>query len=123
MHRYAQYSSLEVPECDVDYSEEPDRELVGPVELPEAVPQPLATVGPLANELIPEHAVDDVGQHRAAPLMVGLADRPLVRRDSQYGGRPGLRRAAEPAPPGERRGDRRKGDQVDIDCRDDHCGI
>ena len=90
MDRYAEHAALEIPESDIDDSEEPDRELVGAVELPEAVPEPFAPVGALADELIPQHAVDDVGQHRPAPLMVGLADRPLVRCDPQHGGRAGL---------------------------------
>ena len=53
MDRDAEHAALEVPESDVDDTDEPDRELVGAVELPQAVPKPLAPVGSLADELVP----------------------------------------------------------------------
>jgi hypothetical protein len=45
-------AALEIPECDVHHAEEPDRELLGPVELPEPVPEPLSPVGALPDELV-----------------------------------------------------------------------
>ncbi len=87
--RDAENAALEVPESDVEEPDQPDRELVGAVELPEAVPQPFAPVGPLADELVPENAVDDVDQHRPAPLVVGLTDRAVLRRDAEHCGRAG----------------------------------
>ena len=122
MHRHPENASLEVPESDVDDAEEPDRELLGPVELPEPVPEPLAPVGPLADELLAKDPVDDVGEHRPAPLVVGLADRAVLRRDPEDGGRAGLGGAAETLPPGERRGDRGEENQIDVDCCDAHRG-
>ena len=122
MHRHAENASLEIPERDVDDAEEPDRELLGAVELPEPVPEPLAPVGPLADELVAEDPVDDVGEHRPAPLVVGLADRAVLGRDPEDGGRAGRGGAAKAPPPGERRGDRREEDQVDVDRCDPHCG-
>src|SRR5581483_3737278 len=47
MHRDAEATRLEVPEGDVDDAEQPDRELLGPVELPQPVPEKLAAVGTL----------------------------------------------------------------------------
>ena len=47
----AECAGLEIPERDVDHSEEPDRELLRSVELPQPVPEPLAAVGALADEL------------------------------------------------------------------------
>ena len=122
VHGDAENAALEIPESDVDDAEEPDRELLGAVELPEPVPEPLAPVGSLADELVAENAVDDVGEHRPAPLVVGLADCAVFGRDPEDGGRAGRRGAAKTLPPGERRGDRREGDQVDVDCCDAHCG-
>ena len=122
MHRDAEHPPLEIPQGDVDDAEEPDRELLGPVELPQPVPQPLAAVGALADELLAQNAVDDVRQHAAAPLVVGLADRPVFGRDPEDGGRAGLGRAPETPPPGERRGHWREEDQLDVNSRDLHCG-
>ena len=48
----AEHAALEIPQRDVDDAEEPDRELLGAVELPESVPEPLASVGALADELL-----------------------------------------------------------------------
>ena len=45
-------AALEIPESDVHHAEEPDRELLGPVELPEPVPEPLSPVGALPDELL-----------------------------------------------------------------------
>ena len=95
VHRDAEDTALEIPERDVDDAEQPDRELLGPVELPESMPEPLAAVGPLPDELVAEDAVDDVGEHRPAPLVVGLADRAVVGRDPEDRRRAGLGRAAE----------------------------
>ena len=95
VHRNPENASLEVPERDVDHAEEPDRELLGPVELPKPVPEPLAPVGPLADELVPKDAVDDVGEHRPAPLVVGLADGAVFGRDPEDGGRACLARSRE----------------------------
>ena len=82
--RHPEQASLEIPQGDVDDTEEPDRELLRAVELPEPVPEPLPPVGPLADELLAKHPVDDVGQHRPAPLVVGLADRAVLRRDPEH---------------------------------------
>ena len=80
---------------------EPDRELLGAVELPEAVPEPFAAVGPLADELLAEDAVDDVAEHRPAPLVVGLAHSAVVGRDPENGRRSGRSGTAEAPPPRE----------------------
>ena len=82
MDRHAEQAPLEIPECNIDDPEEPDRELLGPIELPEPVPQPFAAVGALTDELVAEHPVDDVGEHRPAPLVVGLSNRAVVGRDA-----------------------------------------
>ena len=79
-------AALEVPESDVNNTQEPDRELLRTVELPEPVPEPLPSLGSLADELVSEYAVHDVGEHRSAPLVVGLADCAIVRRDAEDGG-------------------------------------
>ena len=89
--RHPENASLEIPQGDVDDPEEPDRELLRAVELPEPMPEPLAPVGTLADELLAKHPVDDVGQHRAAPLVVGLADGAVLRRDPEHGCRACLR--------------------------------
>ena len=99
----------EVPESDVDDADQPDRKLVRAIELPQAVPQPLATVSALSDELLAEHPVDDVAEHRTAPLVVRLADRAVLRRDAEDGGGASLGGATEAAPPRERRGHRRDG--------------
>ena len=90
MYRHTEHAALEVPQRDVDDAEEPDRELLGPVELPEPVPEPFAPVGALADELVAQDAVDDVGEHRPAPLVVGLADRSVLGRDPEDGRRASL---------------------------------
>ncbi len=87
------------------------------------MPEPLAPVGPLADELLAKHPIDDVGEHRPAPLVVGLADGAVLGRDPQHRGGAGLGGAAETPPPGERRGDRGEENQVDVDCCDAHRGV
>ena len=82
----AQCSGLEVPECDVDHAEQPYRELLCAVELPEPMPEPLASIGRLAHELRPQDAVGDVGEHRATPLVVGAADGAVIGGDPEYAG-------------------------------------
>ena len=122
MHRHSEHPSLEVPQCDVHHAEEPDRELLGPVELPQPVPEPLAPVGPLAHELVAEDAVDDVREHRPAPLVVGLTDGAVLGRDPKDSGRARLGGAAKTPPPLERRGDRREENEIDVDRCDAHHG-
>ena len=95
MHRHAEDAPPRDPQGDIDDAEEPDRELLRAVELPEAVPKPFAAVGALADELLAEDAVDDVAEHRPAPLVVGLAHRAVVGRDPEHCGRPGRSGAAE----------------------------
>src|SRR5581483_12042471 len=68
VHGNAQDAALEIPQRDVDDPEHPDRELLRAVELPQAMPQPLAAVGALPDELLAEDAIDDVAEHGAAPL-------------------------------------------------------
>jgi len=51
------------------------------------------TLGPLAYELFAQDAIDDVGQHGTAPLVIRLTDRPVVGRDPEDGGRACLVRA------------------------------
>src|SRR5471030_2726743 len=58
----AENTAFEIPQRDVHDSEQPDRELLGPVEFPEAMPQPLPPVGPLTDELFSKDTVDDVGE-------------------------------------------------------------
>src|SRR5437763_12292234 len=120
MHRDSEHASLEIPQRDVDDADQPDRELFGAIELPEAVPEPLSPLGPLADELFAEDAVDDVREHRATPLVVCLADRTLLGRDAKNGGGAGAGRAAKPATPRKGRSHRRKRDQIDVNCRDQH---
>ena len=122
MHRHAEHPAFEIPEGDVDDAEQPDRELLGPVELPEAVPQPLAAVGALTDELLAEDPVDDVGEHRPAPLVVGLAHRAVLRRDPEHGRRACGVRASQAPPPRERRRHRREGNQLNVEGRDPHDG-
>jgi len=45
----AEDAALEIPEGDIDDTDQPDRELVGAVELPEPVPEPFAPVRALAE--------------------------------------------------------------------------
>ena len=122
MHGDTEDTPLEIPQRHVDDSEEPDRELVRAVELPEPVPEPLAPVGPFADELVAQDPIDDVGEHRAAPLVVRLADRSVVGRDAEHCCRAGRVRAAEPPPPRKRRGHRGEGYEIDVDCCDAHRG-
>jgi hypothetical protein len=118
----AENTALEVPERDVDDAEQPDRKLLGAVELPDSMPELLASFGSLADELVAEDAVDDVGQHRPAPLVVGLADRALVSRNSEDCGGTSLCGAPKTPAPGERRRDGGEVDQVDVDTTDPHVG-
>ena len=106
----------------VDDAEHPDRELLRAIQLPEPVPQPLAAICALAHELLTEDPVDDVGEHRPTPLVVGLA-RPSSIVIPENRGRSGRVRTAEALPPGggPSRRDRRE-DQVNVDCRDPHGG-
>jgi hypothetical protein len=120
VYRHAEDAALEVPKGDVDDAEKPDRELLGAIELPEAVPEPFAAVGALADELLSEDTVDDVAEHRPTPLVVGLAHRAVVGRDPEDSCRPGRSGPAKASPPGEWRRDRRKGNQVNVDRRDVH---
>ena len=113
--RNAQVAAFEVPERDVDHPEQPDRELLGAIELPQAMPEPLAPIGRLADELLAEDPVDDVGEHGPAPLVVCLADHAIVGRDPEHcrraarepslGGRGATRTGA--SPPEARSGRRR----------------
>ena len=120
--RHAEHAPFEIPERDVDDAEQPDRELLGSVELPKPVPQPLTAVGTLADELLAEDPIDDVGEHRAAPFMVGLAHRAVVGRDPEHCRRPFGVRPAKTPPPGVRRGHGGEFDQVSFDGRDLHRG-
>src|SRR5205085_12346001 len=81
--RDPEYPALEIPQCEVADAEQPDRELLRAVELPQPVPEPLPPVRPLANELFAKHAVDDVGKHRPAPLVIRLPDLAPIGRDAQ----------------------------------------
>ena len=112
--------ALEVPERHVDDAEEPDRELLRPVELPEPMPEPFAPVGALTDEFVSQNPVDDVGQHRPAPLVVGLANRAALGRNAKDGGCTRTVRAAQAVPPSERRRNGRERDQVDINRGDSH---
>ena len=94
MHGNSKHAALEIPQRDVHDPEEPDRKLLGPVELPEPMPEPFPLIGPLPDELITQNTVDDVGEHRAAPFVIGLADRTVFSRDPEDSCRAGLRRAA-----------------------------
>src|SRR6188472_3429003 len=109
MYRDVQHLPLEVPQGDVDDAEQPDRKLLRTVELPQPVPEPLAPIGPFADEFLPEHAVDDVVEHRATPLVVRLAHRALLGADPQNGGLSSLSGTTEAPPPRERRGHRGEG--------------
>ena len=122
MYRHPEETRFHVPERDVDDAEHPDRELLGPVELPQPVPEKLATVGALADELLAEDPIDDVAEHGAAPLVVGLTHCAVVGRDPEDRRRPGRSGPAETPPPGEWRRDRREGYQVNVDRRDVHRG-
>ncbi len=51
MHRNVEHARLEIPERDVDDPYQPDRELLRPIDLPQPMPQPLATIDTLADEL------------------------------------------------------------------------
>ena len=73
------------------------------------MPEPLAAVGALADEFLADDPVDDVPEHEAAPLVVGLTHRAVVRRDPQDGRRSFRSRPAETVPPSEGRRDRREG--------------
>ena len=84
MDRNAQCSGLEVPQRDVDNANQPDRELLRTVELPEAMPEPLAPIGRLAHELRPQDPIGDVGEHRTTPLVVGTADRAVIGGDPKH---------------------------------------
>jgi hypothetical protein len=87
------------------------------------VPQPLATVGALPHEFIAQYTIRDVGQHRPAPLVVGLSHGAVLGCDSQHRGRAGLSGAAETAPPGEPRLDGRERNQFDINAGDSQEGM
>jgi len=123
MYRHTQDARLQVAERHVNDPEQPDRELVRAIELPQAVPQPLATIGALPDELLAKHPVDDVREHRTAPLVVRLADRPVLSRNAQDGGGASLGRATETVPPRKRRGHRRARYQLDINGCDLQGGI
>ena len=86
MDRHSESPGLEVPQRDVDDAEQPDRELLGPIQLPQPVPEPLALVGTLADQLLAQDAIDDVSEHRPAPFVVGLADRTVLGCDPQNRG-------------------------------------
>ena len=120
MHGDAEHTGFEVPERDVDDAEHPDRELLGPVELPQPVPEKLAAVGTLPDELLAQDPIDDVAEHGAGPLVVGLTHCAVVGRDPEDRRRPGRSRPAETPPPSEWRRDRREGYQVNVDRRDVH---
>ncbi len=103
VHGHAEHPALEIPERNVDDAEQPDRKLLRAVELPQPVPEPFAAVGALPDELLAKDPVDDVGEHRAAPLVVGLAHRAVVRGDAKDRCRPGWVGTTEALPPSERR--------------------
>ena len=122
MCRDSQDPPFEIPERDIDEPEQPDRELFGPIELPEAVPKPFPAVGSLTDELLAKNTVNDVGEHRPAPLVVGLAHGAVLRRHAEDGGRAGGMRASQPSPPRERRRYSWEGYQLNVEGCDPHEG-
>ena len=97
-------------------------ELLGAVDLPEPVPEPLALQRVGADELIAQHACDDVLQDhaRAAPRCERDALGALVGRDPEHPALAVGRAAEEPPPPRERRAGPGDRDPVALHVGDPH---
>jgi hypothetical protein len=118
--RLARDPAREIPQRGVDQAEDVQRQLLGAVELPQAMPQPFAVERVRAEQLVAQDAIRDVledrartppGSERDALGTVGGAD--PERRAFAVGWT-----ATQASAPGERRRDARHMHRIGLEVRD-----
>src|SRR5207244_300112 len=114
----AGHLAREVPQRHVDETQGIDGELLDAVELPDAVPPPLLLQWVLANQLVAQTALDEVGHDHAA-VRPGPALDAVVGDHAQHGAGAGLLRPRQPcAPP--KRWPRRSRHEMGLHVDDPH---
>ena len=120
--RLARDPASQIPQRRVNQAEDEQRELLGTVQLPHPVPQPLPLERVRAGQFIAQDAIADVLQDRAraAPGRERDALRARLGADPQHPALTIRRCTPQPPPPGEGRLRTRDRDGVGLYMRDPH---